>query len=316
MDKENRQSEVDDILGASDLMTLVELQKFLADELAGSVESTEDFSRAFLPLTDGLGLESPPKKEMPVAPRPTVPKITLGLPIDFSPSEAQEETEKRPERNQLDALFDGPPGSEARQLEKAPPPAPRNESPAAIPTESRSSAITDKREPATFARVGSFFPDTGELPQPPPVPQASVTRRALAGMADIFFVLTLWLVAVALTSTAMGGNAEGLLSRLPKDLLQHGILRYAMLEYTSIWLVYLIATVGLAHGTVGMWAWGMRVASGEPGESGRWLKKAVRAMVSFLFLAPLLFIPLLVIRIKGRNAIDLLSGTHVYRTAL
>jgi uncharacterized RDD family membrane protein YckC len=301
LEKLSRQSEVDDILGSADLMTLVELQRFLADELAGSVESTEDFSRAFLPLTDGLGLESPAKREAPAAPRPAAPKIALDLPIDFTPvAEEQPQPEKRP-GGQLDSIFEGRTAGAA-------------ESPAAAP-EKAEPAPAQSHEPSAFERPSPFFADASEIPQPPPVPQASLARRTLAGMADIFFVLTLWLIATALTSTALGGSTDGLLTRLPHELLRHEVLRYALLEYALIWLLYFTACVGIAHATIGMWAWGMRVATGDAADGG-WTRKFVRALASFLLVAPLFTIPLLILRIKGRNTIDLLSGTHVYRTAL
>ena len=51
-------------------MSLVELQKFLAEELA-EVEPQGTFARSFTPLTDGLGLESPKRKEPPVQAKPT-----------------------------------------------------------------------------------------------------------------------------------------------------------------------------------------------------------------------------------------------------
>ena len=56
----------------AELMTLVELQKFLADELASS-DSSATFQRSFLPLTDGLGLESPRAREAVFAPPPPKP---------------------------------------------------------------------------------------------------------------------------------------------------------------------------------------------------------------------------------------------------
>src|SRR5688572_27017686 len=63
---------IDALLGEPELSSLVELQKFLSEELASSGKAP-DFSRSFRPLTDGLGLESPDPAKKVVPPAPTRP---------------------------------------------------------------------------------------------------------------------------------------------------------------------------------------------------------------------------------------------------
>src|SRR3954447_24705680 len=55
---------IDALLGEPELSSLVDLQKFIADEL-GTSSTSPDFGRSFRPLTDGLGLESPDPAKNP-----------------------------------------------------------------------------------------------------------------------------------------------------------------------------------------------------------------------------------------------------------
>lgn len=77
----NNRSEVDGLFTDGDLTTLVDLQKFLAEELAQGAEQGVDLSRAFTPLTDGLGIH-PSHKPAPAG------AAKAGEPVFVAPSPA------------------------------------------------------------------------------------------------------------------------------------------------------------------------------------------------------------------------------------
>ncbi len=74
----NNRSEVDGLFSGGDLTTLVDLQKFLSEEFGGGEGTAGDLSRAFMPLTDGLGIHSNGKKKAPAAP----PVVAAPVPVE------------------------------------------------------------------------------------------------------------------------------------------------------------------------------------------------------------------------------------------
>lgn len=147
---------------------------------------------------------------------------------------------------------------------------------------------------------------------PPALPQATVFRRILAGFLDIFFVFTLWGLALATTLKFLTGSFLGVAENHITMLQNPQFLRFAVLEFFALWLSYLALGIGTMDMTFGMWIWGLRVSYGK--NTSTLSKKFRRVVFSFLFYA--LGIPLLLllwVGRKGRNLLDILSGTQLYR---
>jgi len=88
-------------------------------------------------------------------------------------------------------------------------------------------------------------------------------------------------------------------------------LRFIALEFITLWLAYFAICLGAMDMTLGMWAWGLRVGYNQ-GSKG--LRKWLRIVFSLAFLAPIVPSILLIFRYHGRNLLDGLSGTSLYRT--
>lgn len=167
MDSNNR-SEVDGLFTQGDLTTLVDLQKFLAEELVQGAESGVDLSRAFTPLTDGLGIHHTGKPaaagatkagQSAFASHPAAPAVT-----EFRSATAPA----------------APPRSTARLF-------------------ADEEALVQPFEDST-----SEFVET----TPPPVPSATLGRRFMAGIVDQGFVVVAWLLALAITSNAVATGGD------------------------------------------------------------------------------------------------------------
>lgn len=320
----------------AELMSLVELQKFLADELAAT-DSESSFTRAFLPLTDGLGLESPkrpsvyaPEKEVipgksapPQTPRPEIKKANLppAPEIKVKAKTAASATHKELGPLLSDEALAGlaetkePAIDRERVLKEA---VGRKE---IAPLRPRPALDTEEMppvDPLIAPKVTPVVPAAEEkrvaareVAVPPPMPAASWFRRAQAAVVDQVLVLGMWVGALVITSNSLSRSADPLVTRLLHDFTSMVFLRYAALELAAIWFGYLALCLGIMGMTIGMWVWGLRVSFG--GER-RGLKKLARIFFSLLLLAPMLPSLVLIIRIRGRNLLDLLSGTSLYRT--
>lgn len=98
----NDRSEVDDIFATGDLTTLVDLQKFLADELIQGADKGVDLSRAFTPLSDGLGIQCGPVRTQ-ASPAGATKAGTPTFSPPLPPMEAKEpEIARQPKRLIID----------------------------------------------------------------------------------------------------------------------------------------------------------------------------------------------------------------------
>lgn len=259
------------------LMTLVELQKFLADELASS-EGGENYSRAFLPLTDGLGLDSPIRKTEPFAPEAKVPKAT---PPPVPPSRKEE----------IFSSFYEPEEQVPVQATPRPSvkPEPIVEKPVSPPEIKARERVIETRHsdahtsPAVTESQEIDYPEIVPL-MPPPVPGVSLFRRLFAGIMDEGFVLLLVAVALLITSKTLSPRSSAPLAvQLVTDFSKPIFLRFALLEFATVWLAYFAIGIGVLDMTFGMWVWGMRVGYGGSSGDTHLLRKMLRVLWSFLF---------------------------------
>lgn len=255
-----------------DSAALLDLQEFFEKELSGA--DARATSRVFVPLTDGLGLESPKQKD--AAFQVEVPKPP---PIKFDREFPQRKSD-------VSILFDEAPSP----VEPAP--------------------VEQPIVPVAESRLVLSEPD--KIVAPPPIPQPSFFRRAMAAMIDELFVLTLWIIALVITSNLLTGFSTGVSNQVFKELGNPLFLRFAILEFATIWLSYLAICLGVMDVTFGMWVWGIRVSYGGRSEGNFALRKLMRIVWGFLFYAPVAPLVFLLFHRKGRNLLDALSGTNVY----
>ncbi len=340
MDKETKKPTDNEALPHEhELMTLVELQKFLAEELA-SVDGDTSFNRAFMPLTDGLGLISPVKKEAPAPAKPVPPPPSPRPPRKTAPptveifdtdplppvmtnlvGEEQEERETKAESAKARThvtFFTEEKSAEAKQLEAyVERKRQAEEDDEILPTERLAAkglaAAIEGPVPAEQVRSASVAEAPARIVQPPSIPAPTFMKRFLAGLLDEIFVLTIWLIALAITSNALSIGGADMSAGFLKNFSNPMFLRFAALEFATVWLAYLAIGLGVLDMTFGMWVWGMRLRynAGADGD-GRFLRKVTRIVLTFFFFAPVFPLTLLSLRIKGKNLLDLLSGTGVY----
>lgn len=370
---------------SKDVMSVIELQKFLADELA-STDSETSFARAFVPITEGLGLESP-KRTSPYETKKVVVPGKSAPPESHRPVSGKSKSDegrvagKSPEVLEMGRVASVLRASESDPEENLGPifsGIPREPGTPSLgdPLSRRSqdfsfsndsgdfgvgpSASQSAKEPvASSAKVlgesigrkeiaprkGLPLLESEEMPPidpliaspqvpkmvepplepqvetpvstPPPLPVASGFRRMLAGLVDQILVFCLWLVTVLITSHFFShgtewGAMDAMVNRFVQDFSNTTFVRYAGLAFFAVWFCYLSLTVGMLGMTVGMWVWGVRV---NYGAQNRFWKKFARCVVSWLLVAPLVTTLLLAIRVRGKNLIDAMSGTSLYRTA-
>lgn len=277
----------------ADVMSVVDLQKFLANELS-ETESDPTFHRAFTPLTDGLGLESPRKQEAifnapELEPEPAPPPESAPEPM----------APPAPEPLKVESVI-GPPQSKEPKLdldsEDLPPIDPLL---AAKRVPIGFFEEPAKPEPAPVSRVA-----------PPPIPTVGLFRRVFAAILDQGLVLSLWVVSLIITSQILSRGEDALWDRLLRDLSSPTFLNFALMEFAALWLAYYAICLGAMDMTLGMWAWGMRVGYTE---GNRGWKKWRRIVLSLGLVAPVVPSLILAIRVRGRNLLDGLSGTSLYR---
>lgn len=290
-----------------DYSAVFELQDFLEKEVKDA--SPGAFYRSFVPLTDGLGLESPthPPESDPTAVSPASPSFK---------GTARAEKEER--KQEMSFLFEQPLGmsdSVNPKVSSMIRSEPERSGVAvgdilqvegSLSSVMRSPSVAEQRESTVEQRAEK----NAELP--PPIPQPSSWRRLLAALIDQLFVFTFWAIAIVITSNVYNGFTGGLTAHILKDFSNPVFLRFALLEFGAIWLCYFAICVGVLDLTFGMWVWNLRVSFGNKDETNYWLRKLMRVVWSFFFFAPVVTTFLLTIRRKGRNLLDLLSGTHLY----
>lgn len=284
--------EISSPTGPQDLASLLELRDLIANELDPAA-ATDNSQRIFRPLTDGLGLESPKKKEAEkpaAAAAPAAKKATPPPPVEVRPP-----VKVTPPPLQATPKTDFP----------LPPPMPtQRPGIAGLASVIESSGISSSDAGGTSVLAKDETP--------PPMPTATWGRRFLAGLIDQIFVLTLFCVALILTLRMFAGTNA--LMAVDGGVFQNPVfVRFAILEYATVWLAYFAIGVGILDMTFGMWVWSLRLRMSEDQSTSKFIKKGFRVFLSFFFFAPLFPVIFLSIHRKGRNLLDYLSGTSLYR---
>lgn len=266
-----------------DFEALSELREFLEKELK-TKPSDIHITKPFRPITDGLGLESP---------RSAVRELPKTKAI-------------------LDELVGGMP-----LVEKVT--TPPLKKPDAIATELLQSVAKPSTTPEFFEELEKkeTLESSGILKArlPPELPRPTAARRLLAVVLDEAFVLTLWASTLIIIANIMTGGKVGFSVGVWQELSNPTALRMASLGFAVIWLAYLTVCLGILDMTFGMWVWGIRIAFGKEGGDSKVLRRVLRIFWSFIFLAPIAPLALLIVRIKKKNLLDLLSGSSLYRFA-
>jgi len=281
----------------ADVMSLVDLQKFLAGELANT-ESDPSFHRSFTPLTDGLGLESPKQPAEKFVPPPAPPAPVVAAPIE-PPAPA-------PAPLKVDSTVGLPQSKEPQGIRPAK--IVHDEDEEMPPVDP---LLAAKRVPADFfAQEEKVEAAPAPYTAPPPIPTAGFFRRFQAAIIDQVIVLGVWALVVSITSQVLAKGGEGFVTQLTMDISNPVFIRFALLEFVTLWLAYFAICLGAMDMTLGMWAWGLRVGYTA---GSRGFKKWLRILFSLAFLAPIVPSVFLIFRFHGRNLLDALSGTSLYR---
>jgi len=286
---------------------LTELQDFLSNEL---IEQGTAYRRAFIPLTDGLGLESP---------KNYTPKFK---------SPERDEIHQKESSNNIIETISAPQTPETLSFNKEAPITPKKTAPPPLKLDNK---MAENRlaelmaPPATLQSEPAFEPeeksvqlqvnsasDQQTMPQPPPLPRPSIFTRLLAGIIDHVFVLLIWTGIIVLTSNLMSDFTTGFSIDVLTDFGQPKFQRIAVLEFAAAWFGYLGVSFLIAKRTFGMWVWSIGVSYGDKEEENYTMRKAMRIFWTFLFSAPIIPSVILVIQKNGRNILDVLSGTNVY----
>lgn len=306
---------------------LKELQQIIADEL-GEKATT----RAFRPLTDGLGLSSPTKPEISA----TLPPLTEALRIPLVETESLPPSRPpvRPPANPVEKFFSSPPASNNQATQRVyRPPVPKMKKPLADSGRIEAAKKVFRDMPPLPAVVLPRATDqppnavaksiTHEVVAAPteidtPLERnanAGVTQRFLAFVIDQVFVWTVWLFAIIVTLKGLMGTS---VPQLPTtgNFQDPLFLRFALMEFATLWMGYLAIGIGVVDMTFGMWVWGLRVRYDDATGESRWLQKALRIVTTFFFVAPVLPSVVLAFRRKGRNLLDVISGTRLYRSVV
>lgn len=268
---------------------LKELQQMIADELG-----EKSSSRSFQPITEGLGLGSPQRSEM-AAP---LPPLTEDLRRAFQDSNVSKPVKPSYAHNPVERMF-SPPPAKMPPIERRPEltldPLPPIQAPAELP----------KKTPASVVE-----------PMPPeerPASSVGTARRFFAFIIDQVFIWTTWLFALVATLKVLMGQ-NGIQLPTTGSFQDPLFIRFALVEFATLWLAYLSIGIGILDMTFGMWVWGIRVRYEDASGDNRFIQKALRIVGGFFFYGTVLPGFLLIFRRKGRNLLDLISGTSLYRT--
>lgn len=201
------ESEIDDLFTSGDLTTLVDLQKFLAEELTEGAQKGVDFTRAFTPLTDGLGIHGSAKPQPTGAQKAGAPAYVPPAPrvTEFRSVQPLVEKKKSSARMIVDSDYEGQMAAQA---------------------------------------YASEFEMTSP---PPPVPLPGAGRRFFAGVVDQCFVFAATLLTLAITSNAMADSHRFLNGFSNPAFVRSAMLEYAMiwLGYLVLSLGVLEMTFGM-----------------------------------------------------------------------
>lgn len=267
-----------------------DLQKMITEELGEMADP--NFKKAFRPLTGGLGLE-PPKKE------------------DVFFENAGEQEQDIPEEG-INPL------PEMVKMAKAATPEKKTK-PAKVKPPDKKFNLSDALSQAKAAnhqmKPREIPADSSPKEIPPVMPRPSVFRRILAAIIDEIFVVTLWLVAMVITLRLLTGSFVGLAATNITVVGDPQFIRFAILEFVALWFAYFAVCIGLLDMTFGMWIWGIKVGYGGDVDAATLGKKLKRTLLSFIFYAPVVpLAALVVVGHQGKNLLDILSGTTVYKT--
>lgn len=270
----------------SELGGILELQELFAQEL-GEASDQLNLSRSFMPLTNGLGLESPKKKEVP----PIAAKLSRKL-VEVAATELGKTIEP-PDVWEI---------TRTRVLS--------DEKKAQAGVEASTVAVEEAK------LKSAIEPNTSITP--PPVPRTGLWRRGLAAFVDELFVLSCFSVILVITANLLTNSKNYFSLAALANVHQPVFFRYALMEFSALWLSYFAICLGILDMTFGMWVWGIRVgyADQEGNVDSKTLKKMTRILLSFFFFAPMAPLILLFVRIRGKNLLDGLSKTHLYRTVV
>lgn len=285
----------------TELTSLLDLQEFFSAEL---VNQGTAYRRAFIPLTEGLGLGSP---------RTIMPKLKYTERNDVLLN-SNESTEPQARRAEVAALFTERSSLEPTVTTKPLPPKLPVFKPENRLAEVMDSASSMNKETVSETQNEDRFFDSENsiIVTPPPLPRPSLFKRLMAGTIDQVFVLLIWTALIVLTSNIINNFATGFSLEILSDFNSPKFQRMATLEFIAAWLGYLGFSLLVSKRTFGMWVWSMRVSYGDKMEENYFLRKAMRIFWTFIFSAPLIPAIVLIIHKNGRNILDVLSGTSVY----
>ncbi len=285
----------------TDLTSLLDLQDFFSAEL---VNQGTAYRRAFIPLTEGLGLGSP---------RTMMPKLQYIERNDVLLN-THETPQLEAKHSDGAALFTERPPFESGMPTKILPP-----KPPVLKSENRLAEVIDSatatnKEPAfETEKEERFFGSANSITvTPPPLPRPALFKRLMAGTIDQVFVLLIWTALIVLTSNMINNFTTGFSLEILSDFNSPKFQRMATLEFIGAWLGYLGFSLLISKRTFGMWVWSMNVSYGDKIEENYFLRKAMRIFWTFIFSAPLIPTLVLIIHKNGRNILDVLSGTSVY----
>lgn len=277
------------------MASLLELQNFLSEDL---FDESSSHQRAFLPLTEGLGLASP---------RALTPKID------------------HEEKDEIDWVVKPVSNETSAKSVDVPPPLPDSPKlePFKISVKSMRKGTRPPKEHLfnenrladvieTIPNNKTYETENKNLSEPPPLPRPAMFKRLFAGIIDQVFVLFIWTGFIVVTSNLMNGFSTGFSIEIISDFALPKFQRIAILEFAAAWLGYLGFSLLVFKRTFGMWVWSLGVSYGDSVDENYLLRKAMRIFWTFIFSAPVVPSLLLAVRKNGRNVLDILSGTNVY----
>jgi len=281
------------------LANLEELKNFLSTELN---ELGEFSKKAFTPITDGLGLESPlrekTKKEPEIKEVIHEEKTRLG---DFMFSQGPQVASEN--------IFVSQPIEEAinKPEERI-----ASVKPATV-REPSSSIKPELKELIDLKKDEISLNERKEKPEKfhkiPPIPLPSKIKRFFAGLVDQIFIYFLFATLIF----------SGFLVFNKIEITNISIfigLRILLGSFFALWFSYYIICIGILNMTFGMWVWDLKINYGSTLQKGIVIRKILRIFFSLIFVVPVITSVLLLFTIKGKNLIDFLSGSGLHRTSV
>jgi hypothetical protein len=306
----------------------------LKEMIREALDTGSSASKAFEPITEGLGLKSPMKPEIS-APSTGLSPARAHTTSAANTSTADNKTMASDTPVARPAPVPEKPKLSLSRVEDKTPPPPASDSyktvvrswshsqePQARPAPETKAKPVAKTTSVGPPKVTNLFetiaPASTKTPvaQPPPVPRAGMMRKLFSFVIDQTFVWTVWISAVVVTMRVLGPVTMDSWSVADVGNLRNPVFqRFAVLEFATIWLAYLSIGIGVLDMTFGMWVWGIRLRYLDEDTGLRFLKKSFRVLMSFFFYAPILPSFILILRRNGRNLLDWLSRSDAYRMA-